>query len=250
MTQIIPTALYSLFRSSVGGVICIFMLFLSFNAHAANHHKVSKKAPLAAQVMIKKSTQRKRVTLNGANKAYQQSDEQQDILAGSNPFRQRNVDELRITEGMHPQISTVQKNTMVTAKREVIANLMKQLGKPYRYGGMSPRTGFDCSGLVNYAYREHLKSTLPRTANNMFHMSAEQAIKVEKQQLHSGDLVFFQTHSRRSGYADHVGVYLGDGEFIQAPRTGKDIQISRLDDDCWQDHYIGARRVLLPTAVR
>ena len=65
-----------------------------------------------------------------------------------------------------------------------------------------------------------------------------------------GDLVFFRTHGRSNQHADHVGVYLGDGEFIQAPRTGKDIQISRLDDDYWQDHYIGARRVLLAYAVR
>ncbi|WP_276574008.1 C40 family peptidase [Limnobaculum eriocheiris] len=250
MTHIIPIALYSLFRSFVGGIICIFMLFLSFHANAAGHHQVSKKLPLAAHVVMKSNTKRKRVSLNGVGKAHQQSDEQQEILAGSNPFRQRNIDELRISEGMHPQISTVQKNTMVAAKREVIANLMKQLGKPYHYGGTSPRTGFDCSGLVNYAYRDHLKSMLPRTANNMFHMSAEQALEIEKEQLHSGDLVFFRTHSRSRGYADHVGVYLGDGEFIQAPRTGKDIQISRLDEDYWQEHYIGARRVLLPAAVR
>ncbi|AWH88261.1 C40 family peptidase [Limnobaculum parvum] len=250
MKHIIPTALYSLFRTSVGGGICIFMLFLSFNANAANHHKIGKKAPLAAHVIIKSNTKRKRVSLNNASKAYQQSDEQQEILAGINPFRQKNINKLQITEGMHPQISTVQKNTMMTAEREVIANLRKQLGKPYHYGGTSPSTGFDCSGLINYAYRDHLKSTLPRTANNMFHMSAEQAIEIEKEQLHSGDLVFFRTHSRGYGYADHVGVYLGGGEFIQAPRTGKDIQISRLDEDYWQEHYIGARRVLLPSAVR
>ncbi|HCW46992.1 MAG TPA: endopeptidase, partial [Erwiniaceae bacterium] len=62
------------------------------------------------------------------------------------------------------------------------------------------------------------------------------------------DLVFFRINNR--GAADHVGVYLGNGRFIQSPRTGKDIQISQLSDDYWERHYVGARRVMTPKTIR
>ncbi|GKX62767.1 endopeptidase [Pragia fontium] len=238
-------------------VMCIFMLLLSSYAHAARPHQTSKKAPVAVHSVAKSSSKRKRtpVKKNAHQSASSQTHHYQSrsvkkVPIGRNPFRQSDLPDLQITDGMHPRITPIQKTKLKIAKTKVVSNLMKQLGKPYRYGGTSPRTGFDCSGLVNYAYRDQLKSTLPRTADNMFHMSSSQSREIDKEELNTGDLVFFSTHSRGHSHADHVGVYLGDGEFIQAPRTGKDIQISRLDDDYWQNHYIGARRVLLPHAVR
>ena len=122
-----------------------------------------------------------------------------------------------------------------------MAKLMGQMGKPYRWGGSSPRTGFDCSGLIYYAYKDVVKIKMPRTANEMYHLrrGADQ-----ESELESGDLVFFRINNR--GVADHVGVYLGNGKFIQSPRTGEEIRISQLDNDYWQNHYIGARRVVTP----
>ncbi len=117
--------------------------------------------------------------------------------------------------------------------------LMGQLGKPYRWGGTSPRTGFDCSGLVYYAYKDLVKIHIPRTANEMYHL--RDARPVDRDELQSGDLVFFRTRGR--GAADHVGVYVGNGKFIQSPRTGRDIQITSLSEDYWVRHYVGARRV-------
>ena len=132
------------------------------------------------------------------------------------------------------------------ARATAMAKLMGQLVKPYQWGGVSPHTGFDCSGLVWYAYKDLLKFKIPRTANEMYHL--RDAAPVKRELLEKGDLVFFRINGR--GTADHVGVYLGNGKFIQSPRTGKDIQISALGEDYWQRHYIGARRMMTPKTIR
>ena len=123
---------------------------------------------------------------------------------------------------------------------KVMSKLKKQLGKPYVWGGSSPKTGFDCSGLVWYAYTTSIKRKLPRTANGMY--TAKNLKHVKKSRLHRGDLIFFGIHKKTK--ADHVGVYLGEGKFIEAPRTGLNVRISYLTDDFWQDHYLGSRRVI------
>ncbi len=123
----------------------------------------------------------------------------------------------------------------------IVDRLEDQLGKPYVWGGTSPTHGFDCSGLVFYAYNKLLASKLPRTANEMYHY--KQARPVARRDLRRGDLIFFGIHSQ-GNHADHVGVYLGDGDFIEAPRTGLTIRVSHFEADFWQDHYLGARRIL------
>lgn len=132
------------------------------------------------------------------------------------------------------------------ARETAMNKLMGQLGKPYQWGGTSPHTGFDCSGLVLYAYKDLVKFKIPRTANGMYHL--RDAAPVKREALEKGDLVFFRINNR--GAADHVGVYLGNGKFIQSPRTGKDIQISALGEEYWQRHYVGARRVMTPKTIR
>lgn len=127
-----------------------------------------------------------------------------------------------------------------TKLRTVIQRLEEQLGKPYVWGGKTPVEGFDCSGLVFYAYNAVLEKKLPRTANEMYRAKHLTAVRQDK--LRNGDLVFFNINQRPG--ADHVGVYLGDGKFIEAPRTGLNIRISQLSDNFWQSHYLGARRIL------
>ena len=134
----------------------------------------------------------------------------------------------------------VQKATKVAMNK-----LMQQIGKPYRWGGSSPRTGFDCSGLVYYAYKDLVKIRIPRTANEMYHY--RRATIVANRDLRRGDLLFFHIHSR--DIADHMGVYLGQGQFIESPRTGETIRVSNLSDDFWQDHYLGARRILTENTI-
>ncbi|MEW5559835.1 C40 family peptidase [Enterobacter asburiae] len=152
-----------------------------------------------------------------------------------------------VTEEVKPlTIADAHKVRVQKAQKTAMNKLMGQIGKPYRWGGTSPRTGFDCSGLVYYAYKDLVKFRIPRTANEMYHLRDARA--VERGELESGDLVFFRTRGR--GTADHVGVYVGGGKFIQSPRTGRDIQITSLSEDYWANHYVGARRVMTPKTIR
>ncbi|WP_395300092.1 C40 family peptidase [Enterobacter sp. ECC-175] len=144
------------------------------------------------------------------------------------------------------KLADIHKVRMQKAQKTAMNKLMGQIGKPYRWGGTSPRTGFDCSGLVYYAYKDLVKFRIPRTANEMYHL--RDASPVNRGELENGDLVFFRTQGR--GTADHVGVYVGNGKFIQSPRSGRDIQITSLSEEYWVRHYVGARRVMTPKTIR
>ncbi|WJV60804.1 C40 family peptidase [Pectobacteriaceae bacterium C52] len=143
-------------------------------------------------------------------------------------------------------LSVMRRKHYQHVKLTAMNKLLKQIGKPYHWGGASPAAGFDCSGLIYYAYKDVVKIPIPRTANEMFHL--RDAAPIKKSELERGDLVFFHISNR--GAADHVGVYLGNGRFIQSPRTGSDIKISKLSGNYWQEHYVGARRVVTPKTVR
>ncbi|GGK10365.1 hypothetical protein GCM10011394_19830 [Luteimonas terricola] len=110
------------------------------------------------------------------------------------------------------------------------------LGTPYRWGGTSPDSGFDCSGLVNYVFRTTLGIELPRVSREM----ASNGEKIDRAALVAGDLVFF---GRRGKRVDHVGIYVGDGQFVHAPRSGRDVTVSRLDTGYWAGRFLQARRV-------
>jgi cell wall-associated NlpC family hydrolase len=107
------------------------------------------------------------------------------------------------------------------------------IGKPYRYGGNSP-TGFDCSGLVQYSY-SRAGLPIPRTTRSQRESSAA----VGSQSLRAGDLIFFDQEGRKSS---HVGIYIGDGRFVHAPSSGKQVRVDTLDTKYWKKHYVGARR--------
>ena len=111
------------------------------------------------------------------------------------------------------------------------------LGTPYRWGGTSPEGGFDCSGLVGYVFRNSLGIELPRISRDMANVG--EAIH-ERSALVEGDLVFF---SRRGARVDHVGIYIGDGKFVHAPRTGKDVEVANLATGYWSKKFLQARRV-------
>jgi cell wall-associated NlpC family hydrolase len=116
------------------------------------------------------------------------------------------------------------------------------LGTPYRWGGTTPENGFDCSGLVGYVYRTTLGIELPRISRDMANVG--ELIR-DRDSLQQGDLVFF---SRRGGRVDHVGIYLGDGQFLHSPRTGKDVEVTTLASGYWSHRFLKGRRVA-PTDI-
>lgn len=119
----------------------------------------------------------------------------------------------------------------------VLSRAVNVLGTPYRWGGSSPSKGFDCSGLVKYAFND-ATFDLPRTSNAMASGHGE---KVDRKDLKPGDLIFFNIKSRR---VNHVAIYLGNDRFIHAPRRGKSVTIDTLKKPYWQSHYVVAKRVL------
>ena len=127
-----------------------------------------------------------------------------------------------------------------TAAQDLVNQGMNYLGIRYRFGGNSPETGLDCSGLVQNVFRNALGLDLPRTAREM----ARLGDKVGMDDLKPGDLVFFNTMRRAFS---HVGIYMGDGRFLHAPARGGKVRIEDMDKAYWTQRFNGARR-LLPDA--
>lgn len=122
--------------------------------------------------------------------------------------------------------------------REVIARARSQAGRPYVWGGASPTTSFDCSGLVLWAYQQ-AGVTLPRTAQQQFDATA----RLSPGQLQPGDLVFFARTYLSTDRITHVGLYLGNGLMLNAPTEGDVIREMPVFSGFWGAHYAGAGRV-------
>lgn len=108
-------------------------------------------------------------------------------------------------------------------------------GVPYRYGGESPTTGFDCSGFVRFVMAQH-QLTLPRTAAEQFQIGR----RVSARDVQAGDLVFFSTVAPG---ASHVGLAISKDEFVHAPATSGVVRVERLEWSYWQSRFVGARRL-------
>ncbi|HEX8779470.1 MAG TPA: C40 family peptidase [Rhodanobacter sp.] len=126
----------------------------------------------------------------------------------------------------------------IAAANDVLFRAMALVGTPYRYGGNTPSGGFDCSGLVDYIYRNATGLQLPRTSGEMADMDARKVKRMT--QLVSGDLVFFDIGGRIS----HVGVYVGKGRFVHAPNSGGTVRLDEIDGPYWRDHFVYGKRVL------
>ena len=122
---------------------------------------------------------------------------------------------------------------------DVLFRAIGLVGTPYRWGGNTPDSGFDCSGLIGYVYRDAAGLQLPRSTREMIDMPS---LRVPRQQLHSGDLVFFATNGGRQ--VSHAGIYVGEDRFVHAPSSGGTVRLDSLSDGYWQQRYLDARRVL------
>ena len=147
------------------------------------------------------------------------------------------------TAPLAAQLEILQQAKDAPATSSVIKTVLQRafslLGTPYRWGGTSPEGGFDCSGLVGYVFRT-IGIDLPRVSRAM----ADEGTKVaNRDALAEGDLVFFG----KRGRIDHVGIYIGNGQFLHAPRTGRDVTVSSLTSGYWAQKYLEARRVAAGT---
>lgn len=111
----------------------------------------------------------------------------------------------------------------------------RMIGRPYRFGGATPSEGFDCSGLVQYGYRQ-AGMALPRSTDEQ--RSIAKPVRVDD--LRRGDLLFFNQEGKKFG---HVGIYLGRGMFVHAPSSGKAVRSDRLDAPYWKKHLTEVRRL-------
>ena len=145
------------------------------------------------------------------------------------------LDKLLTDKGLLDRISEAG-NHMQNQASELVVGAMGFLGVPYRRGGNSVESGFDCSGFVKAIYAQTIGLVLPRSAAQQ--AAATQTI--DKSELRPGDLVFFNT--MRHAFS-HVGIYVGNGKFIHSPRPGAEVRVEDMGLAYWSRRYDGARRV-------
>ena len=125
-----------------------------------------------------------------------------------------------------------------TRASDLVMSALNFLGVPYRFGGESEEQGFDCSGFTRHVFELTLGLVLPRRSNEQ--ATAAGLVAVPRDELAPGDLVFFNT--LRHAFS-HVGIYVGDGKFIHAPRTGSTVRVEDMRGSYWARRFDGARRV-------
>lgn len=130
-----------------------------------------------------------------------------------------------------------------TGREEISIEAMSLIGIPYRWGGNTPDSGFDCSGLVRYVVARAAEVDLPRTTADMSHRGET----VEPDEIAPGDLIFFNTTGRAHS---HVGIYVGKLRFVNAPSTGGTVRLDYLTNPYWAKRFDGIRRVAAPLKPR
>jgi cell wall-associated NlpC family hydrolase len=125
------------------------------------------------------------------------------------------------------------------AADDVLLRAIGLVGTPYVYGGNTPQSGFDCSGLIGYVYRDAAGIVLPRSTRELIVMPVP---SIGRAALQTGDLVFFATGG--GGKVSHAGIYVGEGRFVHAPSSGGTVRLESLSTAYWQKSYLSAKRVL------
>ena len=138
-------------------------------------------------------------------------------------------------KGLLSQMSQMRQSVTNKAS-DLVVNALGFLGVPYRMGGNSVETGFDCSGFVKAMYEQTVGLILPRKAEQQ----AAATQQIDRSELQPGDLVFFNTLRRAFS---HVGIYIGDGKFIHSPKPGAQVRVENMGISYWSHRFDGARRV-------
>jgi cell wall-associated NlpC family hydrolase len=128
------------------------------------------------------------------------------------------------------------RQTVADRTSDLVVTAIGFLGVPYRRGGNTAETGFDCSGFVRAMYTQTVGHLLPRRAEEQ----AAATQKIDRSELKPGDLVFFNTMRRAFS---HVGIYVGEGKFIHSPKPGAQVRVEDMSGSYWQHRFSGARRV-------
>jgi cell wall-associated NlpC family hydrolase len=150
------------------------------------------------------------------------------------------IDSFLAEKNLLTKIDHVRHNVSQRAS-ELVSNAMGFLGVPYKWGGTDADTGVDCSGFVVSVYQQTIGLLLPRKAEQQ----AAATQKIEQTDLQPGDLVFFNTMRRAFS---HVGIYVGNGKFIHAPKAGAEVRVENMGGSYWQRRFDGARRVTAAAA--
>ncbi|MGM9426494.1 C40 family peptidase [Hydrogenophaga sp. MI9] len=158
---------------------------------------------------------------------------------GTDDEMTRVLEERGVIARLGSQIKQARNDVSMKAS-DLVVSAMGFLGVPYRYGGSSVETGFDCSGLVRAVFEQSVGKILPRRADQQ----AAATEVIDRSDLKPGDLVFFDTMRRAFS---HVGIYVGEGKFIHAPRSGGAVRVEDMRQAYWQTRFNGARRVPLAT---
>ena len=131
-----------------------------------------------------------------------------------------------------PEISALH-----SASPDALFSALAALGIDYHYGGHSPATGFDCSGLVAHVFHNAYGINIPAQTGAQSRLGKP----IDLRQIETGDLVFYNTQGQPN---THVGIYIGDNRFINAPRTGAAVRIENMRSTYWKTRFNGARRVV------
>ena len=167
------------------------------------------------------------------------------ILSGSNVCFALDFSFLSNTESQTPANNPNEQATQDTANKspswsstaqEIILHAISQTGVKYKYGGITPDSGFDCSGFVRYVFQQAANLTLPHGALAI----SQVGTKVSKDELQPGDLVFFNT---LRSVTSHVGIYVGNNRFIHSPSVGGTISVTDMNDAYWAKRFTGARHI-------
>ena len=145
------------------------------------------------------------------------------------------LDKLLAEKGLLSQFDQYRQSVSNKAS-ELVVNAMGFLGVPYKRGGNTVETGFDCSGFVRAIYEQSIGLILPRRAEQQ----AAATQNIDRSELKPGDLVFFNTMRRTFS---HVGIYVGEGRFIHSPKPGAEVRVESMNMNYWAKRFDGARRV-------